>query len=131
MSGEVISVSELVSRLKELSADAEASEADLAAAFRSDVPRLLEFLEKTMEVGEKAQEMLVKAYSRPNDGGHGIRIQSEDARGGVTSVVLCSKRSEAAMRKIQTKKLDDGVKLQWALRAIGIGDDAAEPRFTV
>ena len=24
------------------------------------------------------------------------------------SVVLCSKRSEAAMRKIQTKKLDDG-----------------------
>ena len=102
MSGEVISVSELVSRLKELSADAEASEADLAAAFRSDVPRLLEFLEKTMEVGEKAQEMLVKAYSRPNDGGHGIRIQSEDA-----------------------------VKLQWALRAIGIGDDAAEPRFTV
>jgi len=102
VSGEVKTVSELVSRLKELSTDAEASEADLAAAFRSDVPRLLELLDKAMEVGEKAQEMLVKAYSLPDDGGHGIRIQSEDA-----------------------------VKLQWALRAIGIGDDAGESGFKV
>lgn len=93
-------VSEIVSQLKELAADSESADDVIVAAFRNDVPRLLEFVDKSVEVAEKAHALLASAYSTRDS--EGIRIQSEDA-----------------------------VKLQWALRAVGVGDDSGEPCFTV
>ena len=98
---EARALSEVVAQLKKLASDEAAPDADLVEAFRSDVLQVLDFLEKSLEVAEKAKGLLENAYSLPDDG-RGIRIQSEDA-----------------------------VKLQWALRAIGIGDDSGEPCFTV
>ena len=93
-------VSEIVSQLKDLARDGASADDESIAAFRNDMPRVLEFLEKTVDVAEKAHELLANAYSTQD--ASGIRIQSEDA-----------------------------VKLQWALRAVGIGDDSDEPCFTV
>ena len=93
-------VSEIVSQLKDLASDSASADREMIAAFRNDVPRVLEFLEKSVDVAEKAHELLTNAYSTQD--ASGIRIQSEDA-----------------------------VKLQWALRAVGIGDDSDEPCFTV
>ena len=87
--------------LKKLAESETASEAELAEAFQREVPRLVDLLEKTLDVAEKSEALLANAYSAPDDE-RGICIQSEDA-----------------------------VKLQWALRAIGIGDDSGEPCFTV
>ena len=97
---EVKSVSEVVSQLKELASDSASANEEMIAAFRNDLPRVLDFVEKSVEVAEKAHELLANAYSTQDAGG--IRIQSEDA-----------------------------VKLQWALRAVGVGDDSGEPCFTV
>lgn len=94
-------VSALAARLKELAASDSASDAELMEAFRNDVPRVLDFIEKSVEVAERAHELLANAFSSPDDA-QGIRIQSEDA-----------------------------VKLQWALRGVGYGDDAGESTFTV
>ena len=98
---EVESVAEVVSRWKSLVEDEAAEDSARAEAFRSDAARVLAFLEKSMDAAEKAQAVLENAYSVPGDS-EGIRIQSEDA-----------------------------VKLQWALRSIGIGDDSGQPCFTV
>jgi hypothetical protein len=97
---EVEPVSEVVSRLKELAGDSESADEAKIAAFRSDLPRLLDFVEKSADVAEKAHELLANAYSTQD--AEGIRINSEDA-----------------------------VKLQWALRSIGVGDDSGELSFTV
>lgn len=56
---------------------------------------------RIVDVAEKAYTLLVNAYSAPGDE-HGVRLKSEDA-----------------------------VRLQWALRQIGVGDDSGEPCFTV
>ncbi len=93
-------VSEIVSHLKELAGDSTSADHEIIAAFRNDVPRVLEFVEKSVDIAEKAHELLANAYSTQD--ADGIRIQSEDA-----------------------------VKLQWSLRAMGVGDDSGEPRFTV
>ncbi len=93
-------VSEIVSHLKELAGDSTSADHEIIAAFRNDVPRVLEFLEKSVDVAEKAQELLANSYSTQD--ADGVRVQSEDA-----------------------------VKLQWALRAVGVGDDSGEPGFTV
>ena len=93
-------VSEVLSQLKELAADNESADDAIVAAFRNDLPRVLEFVEKSVEVAEKAHALLANAYSTQD--AEGIRIQSEDA-----------------------------VKLQWALRAVGVGDDSGEPCFPV
>ncbi len=93
-------VSEIVSQLKGLAGDSACADHEIIAAFRNDVPRVLEFVEKSVDIAEKAHELLANAYSTRD--ADGIRIQSEDA-----------------------------VKLQWALRAIGVGDDSGEPCFTV
>lgn len=97
---EVEPVSEVVSRLKELAGDTESADEAMIAAFRNDLPRLLDFVEKSAAVAERAHELLANAYSTQD--AEGIRINSEDA-----------------------------VKLQWALRSIGVGDDSGEPCFTV
>jgi hypothetical protein len=97
---EVKSVSEVVSQLKQLSGDSASENEAIIAAFRNDLPRVLDFVEKSVEVADKAHELLANAYSTQDAAG--IRIQSEDA-----------------------------VKLQWALRAVGVGDDSGEPCFTV
>lgn len=68
---------------------------------REDLRRLLTFAEKTMAVAETAHALLSNSYSLPDDES-GIRFLSEDA-----------------------------VRLQWALREIGVGDDSGEPCFTV
>jgi hypothetical protein len=68
---------------------------------RDDLERVLTFAEKTLAVAESAQTLLVNSYSLPDDE-KGVRFLSEDA-----------------------------VRLQWALREIGIGDDSGEPCFTV
>lgn len=78
-----------------------AADAELIAFSRNELPRALEFLERAMEVAERANALLVNAYSLPADE-LGVRLNSEDA-----------------------------VKLQWALRNVGIGDDSGEPCFTV
>lgn len=107
----------VVSKLKELEArassapwEAEGSEvplasteadADLIAFTRNQLPGIVDFLEKAMEVAERANALLVHAYSLPADE-KGMRFASEDA-----------------------------VKLQWALREVGIGEDPGGPRFTV
>ena len=93
-------VSEVVAQLKELAGDAEASDDAIIAAFKDELPRVLDFLEKSVDVAEKAHELLTNAYSGQD--ADGIRINSEDA-----------------------------VKLQWALRAVGVGDDSGQPCFTV
>ena len=95
-------VSEIVSHLKELAGDSATADDEIITAFRNDVPRVLEFLEKSMDVAGKAQELLANAYSTQD--AEGIRVQSEDA-----------------------------VKLQWALRGVGVGvgDDSGGPGFTV
>ena len=93
-------VSEIVSHLKELAGDSATADDEIITAFRNDVPRVLEFLEKSADVAEKAHELLANAFSTQD--ADGIRVQSEDA-----------------------------VKLQWALRAVGVGDDSEEPGFTV
>ncbi len=99
--GDVKAAREALSDLKKLAERETASEAELAAVFRREMPRLIDFLDKTLDVAEKSEALLKNAYSTPDDE-RGIRIQSEDA-----------------------------VKLQWSLRAIGIGDDSGEPCFTV
>lgn len=68
---------------------------------RDDLDRLLTFVEKGMAVAENAHTLLTHSYSMPDDD-RGIRFLSEDA-----------------------------VKLQWALREIGIGDDSGQPCFTI
>ena len=93
-------VADVVARLKELVSDADAADAEVIAAFRHDVPRVLEFVEKSVRVAERAHELLANAYSTQD--AEGVRINSEDA-----------------------------VKLQWALREVGVGDDSGEPCFTV
>ena len=93
-------VSEIVSHLKELAGDSTSTDHEIIAAFRNDVPRVLEFLEKSADVAEKAHELLANAYSTQD--ADGIRVQSQDA-----------------------------VKLQWALRAVGVGDDSGKPCVTV
>ena len=93
-------VSEVVAQLKELAADGEATDDAIVAAFRNDLPHVLEFIEKSADVAEKAHELLANSYSTQD--AEGIRIQSGDA-----------------------------VKLQWALRAVGVGDDADQAGFTV
>ena len=93
-------VSEIVSQLKELAGNSTSADHEIIAAFRNDVPRVLEFLEKSADVAAKAHELLANAYS--TEDADGIRVQSEDA-----------------------------VKLQWALRAVGVGEDSSEPGFTV
>lgn len=97
---EIKSVSEIVSQLKQLVGDGASGDDEILAAFRNDLPRVLDFVDKSVEVAEKAHELLANAYSTQD--AQGIRIQSEDA-----------------------------VKLQWALRAVGVGDDSGEPCFTV
>jgi len=54
-----------------------------------------------IDVADRAYELLINAYSSPGDE-QGVRMKSEDA-----------------------------VRLQWALRQIGIGDDTGQPCFTV
>lgn len=93
-------VSEIVSQLKDLAGNSASADHEIIAAFRNDVPRVVELLEKSMDVAQKAQELLANAYSTQD--ADGIRVLSADA-----------------------------VKLQWALRAVGIGDDSGEPCFTV
>ncbi len=93
-------VSEIVSQLKALVGDSASTNDKVLLAFRNDLPRVLDFVEKSVEVAEKAHELLANAYSTHD--AEGIRIQSADA-----------------------------VKLQWALRAVGVGDDSGEPCFTV
>ena len=93
-------VSEVVSQLKELASDPESSDEAIIAAFKTELPRVLEFVEKSVGVAEKAHELLTNAYSGQD--ADGIRINSEDA-----------------------------VKLQWALREVGVGDDSGQPCFTV
>jgi hypothetical protein len=97
---EVKPVSEIVSQLKILAADSSSEDKEILLAFRNDLPRVLDFVEKSVEVAAKAHELLANAYSTQD--AEGIRIQSEDA-----------------------------VKLQWALRAVGVGDDSGEPCFSV
>lgn len=97
---EIKPVSKVVSQLKELASDGAAADEAILAAFKNDLPRVLDFVEKSVDVAEKAHELLANAYSTQDS--EGIRIQSEDA-----------------------------VKLQWALREIGVGDDSGEPCFTV
>jgi hypothetical protein len=77
------------------------ADAELIAFSRNELPKVLEFVEKAMTVAERANELLVNAYSLPADE-KGMHFNSEDA-----------------------------IKLQWALRSIGIGDDSGEPCFTV
>jgi hypothetical protein len=97
---EVKPVSEIVSQLKALADNSSSADEEILLAFRNDLPRVLDFAEKSVEVAAKAHELLANAYSTQD--AEGIRIQSEDA-----------------------------VKLQWALRAVGVGDDSGEPCFTV
>lgn len=107
----------VVSKLKELEARASAApwtaegvevplarteaDAELIAFSRNELAGIVDFLEKALEVAERANDLLVHAYSLPADE-KGMRFNSEDA-----------------------------VKLQWALRGVGIGDDSGEPRFVV
>lgn len=56
---------------------------------------------RLVDVAEKAHALLLNAYSAPGDE-HGVRLKSEDA-----------------------------VRLQWALRQVGVGDDSGQPCFTV
>jgi hypothetical protein len=60
---------------------------------REDLSRLLGFVEKGLEVAESATTLLTNAFSLPDDE-RGIRIRSEDA-----------------------------VRLQWALREMGLGGE--------
>jgi hypothetical protein len=68
---------------------------------RVDLERVLTFVEKGVAVAENAHTLLTHSYSMPDDD-RGVRFLSEDA-----------------------------VKLQWALREIGIGDDSGQPCFTI
>jgi hypothetical protein len=86
----------LLSRWKQM--DASAGSVSMPG---EDVARLVGFVEKALAAAERANELLVNAYSLPGDEG-GIRFLSQDA-----------------------------VKLQWALKEIGIGDDSEKPSFTV
>jgi hypothetical protein len=86
----------LVSRWKQMGASA--GNVSLPS---EDVARVVSFVEKALAAAERANELLVHAYSLPGDEG-GIRFLSQDA-----------------------------VKLQWALKEIGIGDDSGRPSFTV
>ena len=97
---EVKPVSEIVSQLKALANDTSSANEEILVAFRNDLPRVLDFAEKSVEVAAKAHALLANAYSTQD--AEGIRIQSEDA-----------------------------VKLQWALREVGVGDDSGQPCFTV
>ena len=78
-----------------------AADASLIAFSRNELSRVLDFLEGAMEVAERANVLLVNAYSLPADE-LGVRLNSEDA-----------------------------VKLQWALRNVGVGNDSGESPFTV
>jgi hypothetical protein len=86
----------LVARWKQIDASAEG-----VTVRGEDVARLVSYVEKALAAAERANELLVNAYSLPGDEG-GIRFLSQDA-----------------------------VKLQWALKEIGIGDDSGRPSFTV
>jgi Holliday junction resolvase len=94
-------VRELVNRLKELDAEVSDAGREEVTLDREDVERLVDFVEKAVAAAERANELLVHSYSMPDDE-RGVRFISEDA-----------------------------VKLQWALREIGIGDDSGQPCFTV
>ena len=97
-------IEELLSRLRSITSTSDRGEARGENATVNldphDLERLLAFVEKAMVAAEKAQALLANAYSMPDDE-HGARFLSEDA-----------------------------VKLQWALREIGIGDDSGQPCFT-
>lgn len=94
-------VRELVERLKALASTVDAAGSEKVTLDGTDLARLLEFVEKAISVAERANTLLVNAFSMQGDE-RGVRMLSEDA-----------------------------VKLQWALREIGIGDDSEQPRFTV
>jgi hypothetical protein len=94
-------VRELVTRLKGLDATASDAGREEVTLERKDLERLLDFVDKAVAAAERANELLVHSYSMPDDE-RGVRFISEDA-----------------------------VKLQWALREIGIGDDSGQPCFTV
>jgi hypothetical protein len=94
-------VRELVSRLKALASTVENEGEETVTLDPGDLGRLLDFVEKAVAAAEKAHTLLVHSYSLPDDE-RGVRYLSEDA-----------------------------VKLQWALREIGIGDDSGQPCFTV
>ena len=91
-----LEVRELVARWRQIDAGAEG-----VTVRAEDVARVVSFVEKALAAAERANELLVNAFSLPGDEG-GIRFLSQDA-----------------------------VKLQWALKEIGIGDDSGEPCFTV
>jgi hypothetical protein len=92
---------ELVSRLRALESTTN-GEAEVGVTLDAgDLERLLDFVEKAVAAAETANMLLVHSYSLPDDE-RGVRFLSEDA-----------------------------VKLQWALREIGIGDDSGQPCFTV
>ena len=78
-------VSEVVAHLKALAADSDSGDDAIVAAFRNDVPRVLDFVEKSVEVATKAHELLANAYSTQDS--EGIRIQSEDARASLGAMV--------------------------------------------
>lgn len=94
-------VRELVTRLQEMDATASDAGREEVTLERNDLERLLDFVDKAVAAAESANELLVHSYSMPDDE-RGVRFISEDA-----------------------------VKLQWALREIGIGDDSGQPCFTV
>lgn len=87
--------------IQELVESLKAGTSDPVSLSRPDLDRLLVFLDKAVEAAERANTLLVNAYSEPGDE-KGVRLVSEDA-----------------------------VRLQWALREIGVGDDSGEPCFTV
>lgn len=94
-------VRELVGRLKAVESMAAGAGLEEVTLARNELQRLLDFVEKAVAVAEKANGLLVNSYSMPDDQ-RGIRFLSEDA-----------------------------VKLQWALREIGIRDDSGQPCFTI
>lgn len=87
--------------VRELVESLRAETSETVSLPKADLDRLLAFIDKAVEAAERANTLLVNAYSAPGDE-KGIRFLSEDA-----------------------------VRLQWALREIGIGDDSGEPCFTV
>ena len=88
---------DVLSRLKTLIEDRSMEDSELANAIRQEVPTVVAFVEKSMEIADKARELLQNAYSTPDDS-NGIRIQSGDA-----------------------------VKLQWALHELAARDDDPPP----
>lgn len=91
----------LIDRLKALASTPDPARPEKVTLDGPDLAKLLDFVEKAILVAERANTLLVNSYSMPDDE-RGVRFLSEDA-----------------------------VKLQWALREIGIGDDSGQPCFTV